>query len=307
MIQHLKKSRNIVKRTLANFVLETRALACRRHLELSWLQNSKSAGRHELPGMLAVSLTSYPPRFQTLALTLKSIFGQSVRADAVILWIAEQSFDELPLSVTELQSHGLLIKRCRELRSYKKIVPLLQEQNECFIVTADDDVYYRRHWLRDLVREYDPNRREVICGRAHRITLDTNGLPHAYNQWEHQVRANGASSLLFPTGVGGVLYPPGIFCTEVTRIELFTELCPYSDDIWLYWMASMNGAVFRKVGPRTHPTLWPNTQGISLARINIDRFENDAQIKRMTEHYGFPAKPAGSDYRDATSRDLKAS
>jgi hypothetical protein len=155
-----------------------------------------------------------------------------------------------------------------------------------FLVTADDDQYYEPNWLRELVAGYRPGRKEVVCARAHRILLDSTGMPVPYFQWQSKVSAGGDERLLFPTGVGGVLYEPGIFHADVTRVELFRNLCPTADDVWLYWMAAMNGARFRKVGSRRREITWPNSQQVSLLSLNITA--NDEQIARMISHYGFP-------------------
>ena len=43
-----------------------------------------------------MSLTSYPPRFGTLHLTLACLLDQSVKPDHLILWIAREDIKELP-------------------------------------------------------------------------------------------------------------------------------------------------------------------------------------------------------------------
>src|SRR5688500_19351966 len=77
-------------------------------------------GGHNLSGELAVSLTSFPPRFDSLHLTLACLLDQSIRPDRVILWIAHQDMERLPVAVTSLEDRGLEIRECDDLRSYKK-------------------------------------------------------------------------------------------------------------------------------------------------------------------------------------------
>ena len=58
----------------------------------NWWRRSRRPGRpHGLPVPLIISLTSFPARYDTLHLTLKSLMGQSVRPDRVILWLAEEA------------------------------------------------------------------------------------------------------------------------------------------------------------------------------------------------------------------------
>lgn len=83
---------------------------------------AQSGGRpHGLPATLILSLTSYPPRFGTLSLTLHSLLRQSVKADRTILWIAHIPL--LPKAVTVLQAAGLEIRATEDVRSYKKSSP----------------------------------------------------------------------------------------------------------------------------------------------------------------------------------------
>ena len=106
---------------------------------------------HGLQNSVVVSLTSYPPRFPYLDKTIKSLLDQSVKADHTLLWIAVDDIEHLPEAVRSLTSHGLQIKTCEDIRSYKKIIPALEAFPEATIVTADDDVYYKPDWLEGLV------------------------------------------------------------------------------------------------------------------------------------------------------------
>jgi hypothetical protein len=217
---------------------------------------------------------------------LRSLLAQSVQPDSLLLWIARADFPLLPDDVIRLQSDGLVIRTCEDLKSYKKIIPALESGGDDFLVIADDDVYYPRNWLREIVGAYRPDEKEVLCGRAHRIMLDSRGMPLPYAQWKGEVPPGEPSNLLFPTGVGGVLYSPGIFHPDVTRTELFLRLCPTADDIWLYWMAALNGARFRKVGPQKQFVGWLDSQSVALFLINSE--SNDVQIANMISQYGIP-------------------
>jgi hypothetical protein len=263
------------------------AVAAAEYVNLSWRRHRRQSTPHSLPGRLTVTLTSYPPRYSTLGLTLRSLLAQSVRPDQIYLWIAEADVASLPEKITRLRTDGLVIRACEDLRSYKKIIPALALGNDDFLLTADDDIYYPRHWLREIVGAYRAGRKEVICVRAHRIRLDARGMPLPYSQWENEVATGGDPRLLFPTGAGGVLYEPGIFNAEVTRTEIFRNLCPTGDDVWLYWMAALNGARFRKIGPWKKLIEWPHSQHVTLWR-DINRTANDEQITNMIARYGFP-------------------
>jgi hypothetical protein len=174
------------------------------------------------------------------------------------------------------------------VRSYTKIIPALISDPDEFLVTADDDQYYPRNWLKDLVDSYRPGKREVLCARGHRIRLADDNVPLPYFDWEFDIESSGPDLLIFPTGVGGVLYEPHIFHDDVTHSDIFLKLCPSADDVWLYWMAALNGASFRKVGKRRRQTIWPNSQRVSLLSVNLTA--NDGQIANLISKYGFPTE-----------------
>jgi hypothetical protein len=213
---------------------------------------------------------------------------QTVRPDRLILWIAREDKDSLTNEILALEKSGLEVQYCDDLRSYKKIIPSLLAEPEAFIVTADDDVYYWPTWLEELVAACSPDSPEIICHRAHRIRLDTEGLPMPYQSWEMDEGDKTVSPLNFPTGVGGVLYPPHIFHPDVLRRDIYERYCFHADDIWLYWMSRRNGGVAKKIGPKREFISWPGTQETALWVDNVEGGRNDEQIASMIRLFGFP-------------------
>jgi protein O-GlcNAc transferase len=251
--------------------------------------------RHCLKESVIVSLTSYPPRYSQLEHTIKCLMNQTVQPDKVVLWIAHSDGAALPQNVRSMTEIGLSIEMCEDLKSYKKILPSLRKFPKALVVTADDDLYYRRTWLEELLYNYDGDEKLVLCHRAHNVTLGSNGLPRNYSDWQQNTNKHDCSELIFPTGGAGALYTPGVFHADVQNIDLIQKLCPTGDDIWLYWMARRNGAKFRKVGRRRPIIPWPGTQESSLRHINVPRGGgNDIMIANMVRAYGFPSAAAGS-------------
>lgn len=251
---------------------------------------SRPLGRgrpHGLPGRLVVSLTSYPARFATLHLTLQAILSQSVLPDRVILWLDPGDEAKLPQAVRALVGQGLELREAPPLRSYNKIVPTLLDSPDAFIVTADDDVYYTRDWLKQLVEAALDGAR-IVCIRAHRVVLGPDDKPKSYHDWQRNITQPETSPLVFLTGVSGVLYSPGVFHPDVTRDDLFTRLAPSSDDVWLYWMHRMNGVEARKIGGKTRILEWEGSQAQSLRAGNLQGSGNDQAVAAMMQHYGWP-------------------
>jgi len=243
---------------------------------------------HGLPSRLIVNLTSHPPRYPTLLLTLKCLLTQTVRADRVMLWIASADMATLPEPVLQLVKHGLTIRACEDRLSYNKIVHAIEAFPKAFLVVADDDVYYPPNWLETLVGAFDPGKWEVICHRARAITRDDQGGVRPYLQWNEEIADTAPSALVFPTaGVSGALYRPGILHKDVTRQDLYLELARTTDDIWLYFMSRMTGAVSRKAEGFQPIITWAGSQTTNLVAFNNQGGGNDLCWKRLCDHYGF--------------------
>ncbi|WP_395647900.1 glycosyltransferase family 2 protein [Terricaulis sp.] len=271
--------------------------ALRRWVEFRWRRRRRGV-YHLLPAPLVVSLTSYPPRFATLAHTLKSLLMQSTRPDRIILWVAHADAALLTDDVRALEREGLQIETCEDHRSFKKILPALLSFPNAYVATADDDVYYPPDWLANLVGGLTPHQKDIPALRVHRVTFDGAGAPLPYAEWRHDVPSGPSSPENFPTGVGGALYPPGCLHADVLDSQLFRRLCPTSDDAWLYWMARKQGWCFRKVGPRRVFVSWPGAQDTALQHANLAG-GNDVQIANLVAHYGMVAgaSPEGSPVR----------
>ena len=248
---------------------------------------------------LIVSLTSIPERIGTVALCLDSLLRQSLKPDRLILWISESNEPDrpvisqasLPADLLRLIPRGLEIRWCKDIRSFRKIVPTIQEHPTALIVTADDDIFYPRHWLKALYDAYQAEPQYVHCHRAHRIQYDTTGAPVPYNQWLMMADGyQGPSFDLFPTSGGGALYAPGHLHAEMLNESAFLSLCPKADDVWLKAMTILANAPCKKEAKKSFPLVEvriPNNR--TLWSENVTLNGNDPQIKAVAERYGvFP-------------------
>ncbi|MEL0654879.1 hypothetical protein V6257_07560 [Pseudoalteromonas issachenkonii] len=184
-----------------------------------------------------VSLTSYGSRIKTLHYTLYSLLNQTVKPTQIIVWLAHG--EQLTKELQALES-VIVFKWCKDLRSYKKLIPSLNLQLNAPIITFDDDVIYPDDQVERLYKEHLAYPNVIVCHRAHRIVLNAGQL-EAYTRWSFNVSDQLASNLLIPIGIGGVLYPVNCFVAEVTDTNLFMFLCPTADDIWFKFMALKKG------------------------------------------------------------------
>jgi hypothetical protein len=239
---------------------------------------------HGLAGELIVSLTSYGPRLGTVVKTVRSILLQGVIPDRVVLWVTPEDFKSLPQDLLSLTGNIFEVRTFRDLKSYMKIIPALETWPEAFIITADDDLYYEPNWLGILVRGAVAGEKIIVCRRAHRPRRS--GDRYApYAEWDWDIVTRGeVRDDLFPTGCGGVLYPPGSLSPEVGVEGNFKKLCPTADDVWLYWMGRLAGSRVRQVGGGFAQVPWAGSQECSLISQNAQG-RNDEQLRAVMAAY----------------------
>ena len=244
-------------------------------------------------GAVVVTFTSYPARIRLAAAAAASLLRQDVKPDAVVLWLDPQQFPGreagLPPDFAALRARGLDVRWCRPgLRSYKKLVPALEAWPGAVLVSADDDVFYPRDWLRSLLDAHRAHPGEIIARRIRHIRLDPFGNPRPYGAWPiNDPCGDNPSRLNLPTGCGGILYPPGCLHPEVTDEEAFLRLAPTVDDLWFWAMAVRQGTPVRFVAAQdiqsldTDDELGPG----ALSRANNDLGGNDRQFKSILLAY----------------------
>ncbi|WP_152980317.1 glycosyltransferase family 2 protein [Tsuneonella troitsensis] len=233
---------------------------------------------------LFVSLTSYRPRFEFLALTLRSLLLQKLRPEAVLLWIGHDDIDAVPSEVWELEPFGLHIIACDDHGSHTKYVHALREFPHADIAICDDDTWYPPDWLGRLVAAKRPG--EVPCHRVHRIALDDVGVPLGYRSWTHDIEGPGASPCHFPTGVGGVLLQADRIHPQVLDMDEARRLCPTADDIWLYFMGRLAGTRFSHTGWTDPLVTWGGSQATALWKRNVAERGNDRCLAAMLHRFG---------------------
>jgi hypothetical protein len=212
---------------------------------------------------------------------------QSFKPDKIILWLAEEQFPDkvLPESLLCLKKRGLTIEFCEDLKSHKKYFFAMKNYPNEYLITLDDDLYYPRHVLKNVVNLSRKFPKYIVANRAHRITYKNREiLP--YRKWNHNVTTTKPSHLLVATGGAGVLYSPGTLHTDVFDKNLFKEICYHADDLWLKVMALKNGTpvVTNKRYNKDFVSV-SSTQKTKLVSINVLSNGNDTQLKSLLSHY----------------------
>lgn len=238
---------------------------------------------------IIVSLTTIPSRINTVWLTIESIFRQEYKPDKIILWLGSELFKDItiPNKIIDLQKKGLEVRYCDDLICHTKYYYTLKENPNAIIITIDDDILYPKTMISELVHTYLMNKDCIVCHRAHEITIDENYNINEYNKWNYESKGvSGPSNTLLQTGVSGVLYPPGSLNEEVLNKEVFMELCPKADDIWLKCMALLNNTPIIKVKSKSkHFPVIGGTQEVALWKSNVKNNGNDVQLNNILNKY----------------------
>lgn len=228
-------------------------------------------------GKVIVSLTSYGVRLKSVQYTIGSILKGSVLPDKIVLWVAEGDKAICPTDRIKKLSSIVDVRFCKDLKSYKKIVPAVKEFPDDCIVTADDDLIYWKDWLKELVEAHKQYPTSIIAQRCRRISYEN------YSEWR-LVKLFSISIRNFLTSGGGTLFPPKSLDKDVTNEELFMKYAPTADDIWINAMAKKIGTQIVCLG---HPDLKESAgdKGRALAKINYENGKNDVYIQRIRDDY----------------------
>ncbi|MGB7204198.1 MAG: glycosyltransferase family A protein, partial [Anderseniella sp.] len=240
---------------------------------------------------VVVSLTSFPARFGKLHNCLKALIGQKVKPDRLVLYLSSEECKghSLPETITTLQKYGLEIRYTEQNhRSFNKIVHALKDFPSDILVTCDDDKLYPSDWLQKLLVGHDAHPEHVVCLRSRMIARDHEGQLLPYRDWPAGKSGIPCHTTL-PLGVGGVLYPPQCFTKDVLNTDLFEELCPSADDLWLKFLGMQNNRKAVQLGdsPERHASI-PFWDGQKLSVGNIWGNQNDVSLQRLIRHFGTP-------------------
>lgn len=266
-----------------------------RCIEINELRNQALTSKERLvndkTGGVIVSLTTYGARINDVHLVIESLGRQYIKSNKIILWLDSTEFtiDSIPSSLMKQIERGLEVRFCENLKSYKKLLPAIENYPDRDIITVDDDVIYPYYFLELLLKDAEQYPKTVICYRAHKIKLTANGTVDKYERWEVGTIDREPGILIFPTGCGGVYYPKNSLFSECLKYEKASQLASTGDDIWFKAMSIKNSTLSKVVNDHFDYDNdfidIPSAYDSALSHVNIFKGENNKQIKRVFGHY----------------------
>lgn len=243
---------------------------------------------------VVVSLTSYGRRVKKCIVyyTIVSLLRQKEQPSRIILWLADDEWDDstIPSKLYKLKNKGVEICYCKDIKSYKKLIPSIKKFPDSIIITFDDDTIYTSDTIGVLMREHNIHKRDVICLEA-KEPIFRNGVPCDYYNWK-ELDEDSSGLYLFPVGAGGILYPPHSYHNDIMKEEVFYECCPKADDIWFWFNCLKVGTnkifVKKKNSNMSFDNLYQHFhKGSALAHSNRLKDENDKQFRSVFEYYNY--------------------
>lgn len=242
---------------------------------------------------VVVSMTSYGRRVSTNVVfyTICSILRQNIQPKRIILWLAENEWsdDKLPVKLLSLKTKGVEIMYCKDIRSYKKLIPTLNLCPNQDIITVDDDLIYSVDTIQNLVDAHKQNPNNIICLNANEPIIEK-GYPVHYETWKSLKKCR-TGVMIFPVGVGGVYYPSGSLHPDVMREDLFMQLCPLADDIW-FWFNGLKKKTFKQFVIKSKRNYSFDDiyqylhKGSALTHTNCKGHRNNSQFTSLFNYYG---------------------
>ena len=243
--------------------------------------------RHQRTVPVIASLTTYPPRIARSWLAIETLLRQSAKPRHLVLVLNTEEFPskELPPRIHRQTKRGLEVLWVpRNGRSHDKLIPVRAAYPKEIIVTFDDDKFFPRNLLNDLVTASERHPRHIVGARGWVIRRDGKGTDIHFGQgWTRATPGMVGSYLLTPGG-NGCLYPPGSLSSMVDDLDAALSICPAADDIWFWGAIQKNSSPILCLGMPPHRPVSLLKGGPALS--SIEPFKEDLQFQRALDHYG---------------------
>ena len=244
---------------------------------------SESNSKKQEGNKVIVSLTSYKPRLKTLHMVINSLLANTMKPYKIVLTVYKGDEAYITKEIRKLEEDGKveIIITDEDLKPHKKYFYTMQKYPDMPIITVDDDVIYQKNLISLLYNGYLKYPGCVCCLRSRNMSFYNKKI-RPYKYWKVVVGKSGPSQLLVPTGVGGVIYPPGYLKNyDIEDIKRFIN----TDDFYLYYLTIKNGMKNVQLDGLERLKLIDGSQKVALFstvnNINSTDSGNDKAIKEL--------------------------
>ena len=235
-----------------------------------------------------LSFTSYPARFSALEELIPSISNQILTPAEIHLNIAKNDLSQMSKELrTSLRKAGIKVFEVNDIGPRKKLIPTLSRTN-LPIICIDDYLVLPPDLTLQLMSLHQRYPNDIIASRTHRVTVDTQGSPKKFGDWqlEFDTNSNPEPRLLATSGAG-TLFPKGSLHPDVSNEQVYRELAFHTDDLWWYFQARRQGTNVRRIPGRRSLAFIEGSQELGLwSTGNQER--NDQNFAKVLAKYGNP-------------------
>ncbi len=235
---------------------------------------------------IIVSLTSFPGRITTVWMVVECMLRQTVKPDAIILYLSKKQFssmDVLPDSLKRRIGNIFQIKLVEnDFRSHKKYFYAFLEYPDDIVITIDDDIFYPTKMIEDLINQHKKNPDAIICRYGCKISYDKDGNLLPYTFWEESYNYHKIN--FFGSG-GGTLFTPSKLYKDVTDINLAVKLCPLADDVWLNAMVRLKHLDVICITRNLILPIFSDSKESLCSINNGEKNMNDVQLRNVIDYY----------------------
>ena len=256
---------------------------------LTWLAlprlKSMKKTKHASP--IIVAMTSYPARIKRSWIAIETLLRQTCPVDKFVLVLADDEFPGrlLPRKIIRQQNRGLeILWVSRNGCSFDKLIPVRLAYPSANIITVDDDKFFPRNLVQELVKAHRQFPQDIIGARG--WVMSTSSASDGVHYGEGWTRADPGhrGRDLFMPGGNGCLYPPRSLNEAVDDLDQALSVCPTADDIWFWGHAQRNMTTMRCLGFPAHRIVRNGVGEPSLSSINES--ENNHQFQKIMDSLG---------------------
>ena len=292
----LRKKHSLVSYVICNGMVRL----CVGMLELyMWIYKALNLYPSPLRGRedVVVSLTTFPKRINKVWMVIDSMFRQKDQPSKIVLYLINEEFPEgkkaLPKRLLGYEKIGLEIRfRDINLKPHNKYFYALQEFPDKNVVTIDDDYYYNRKHISNLLEVHRKYPDCVCANFIDVMTLDEKGIK-PYSEWICSVGEVEPNPLNVAMGFNAVLYPAWLFrdARQMFDINLIRNLSLNADDLWLKVLETVYGIDVVAGDYVSQGLLLMGTQSVTLMSTNCgEKKENDVYWKKMNDYFKIEEK-----------------
>lgn len=238
--------------------------------------------KEEKEQKIIVSLTSFPARLPKLHLVIECLLRQTIKPDAIILYLTAgqvECIEKLPKKLQLLQKRGLQIRLCPDkIRSHTKYFYAIKENPNDIVITVDDDLFYRTDLIECHLKAHKQYPQAIIANWVKEILPTTT----KYAEWPDGTTPKLSNRFLL-LGVSSVLYPPNSLHEELFNKEAIIEHCLTADDVWLSCMALLKGTPIYFTNYEYHhlPVRIKNNETL----LSVNRERNQICVDNLNAYY----------------------